>query len=192
MNNENNNNLVGEVNNYYDKNTKLFLKLGVDKEHFNIHQPLWSPSVKTQSEAANYSNLQIALTIGNIKKPNLSILDLGCGVGGGLMFLNQYFKNNLFEYYGLTLSQKQVDIAQDLMQQLNTSIHISQGNFQETAQHFQQVDVVYMIEAFIHSPNFTTLIEQVSTCLTKDGLFIIVDDWLNTDSVSANETKWIH
>jgi len=189
---ENKNTFINKVNTYYDNNSTLFLKLGVDKSHFNIHQPLWPSTVKNQSEAANFSNLQIAHIIENLEKPNLNIVDLGCGVGGSLMFLQQYFNKETFNFNGLTLSQKQVDIAEQVFNETNSTIQIQQGNFQKSSQYFTNVDVVYMIEAFVHSPDYQKLIEQVSKSLAPGGLFIIVDDWLNISPSQRNETKWIN
>jgi len=201
---ENKNTFINKVNAYYDNNSALFLKLGVDKSHFNIHQPLWTTTVKSQSEAANYSNLQIARLIeifiesilqNSSKKetkihPN--IVDLGCGVGGSLLFLQEYFKAKPFQFSGLTLSKKQVNIGLQIIKEINANIHIQQGNFQEAGKYFKEIDVVYMIEAFVHSPDFKTLIEQISRSLSTGGLFIIVDDWLNINPSHRKEKKWIN
>lgn len=200
MSKESKNTFINKVNAYYDNNSALFLKLGVDKSHFNIHQPLWATSVKSQPEAASYSNLQIAKLIetflNNISekhtKKHPKIVDLGCGVGGSLLFLQQYFQSEDYQFSGLTLSQKQVDIGRQIIQEANANIHIQQGNFQEVGKYFKEVDVIYMIEAFVHSPDYETLIEQASQCLTKGGLFIVLDDWLNISPIHQQETKWIN
>lgn len=204
MSKENKNTFINRVNTYYDNNSALFLKLGVDKSHFNIHQPLWPSSVKNQSEAANFSNLQIAKTIeafdeastkntGIQKTPKSpKIVDLGCGVGGSLLFLQQYFHTKTYQFEGLTLSKKQVQIAQQIIEESNFKIKIQQGNFQQTAKYFRQIDVVYMIEAFVHSPDYKKLIEQVSQSLAPGGLLIIVDDWLSKTQTKAKQTKWIN
>jgi len=117
---------------------------------------------------------------------------LGCGVGGSLLFLQQYFQSNALQFSGLTLSQKQVDISRQIIKETNANILIQRGNFQEAGKYFKKVDVIYMIEAFVHSPVYETLIEQASQCLSKGGLFIILDDWLNINQTQQHEEKWIN
>jgi len=136
--------------------------------------------------------LQIARVIEKLNKPSLKILDLGCGVGGSLMYLQQYFNSKTYHFTGLTLSQNQVNIAQQIIEEVNFNVQIKQGNFQETAKHFKQIDVIYMIEAFVHSPDYKTLIKQASQSLAPNGLFIVIDDWLNIETIKPKETKWIN
>lgn len=191
----NKNTFVDKVNEYYDNNSALFLKLGVDKSHFNIHQPLWTSETSNYAEAVNHSNLQIANTIDETFENAISepakIVDLGCGVGGSLIYLQQYFKSKKYEFEGLTLSQKQVDISKKIMKQLDITVNIKQGNFQNTFRHFKNVDVIYMIESFLHSPNYKQLLEEVSKTLRHNGLFIIVDDFINIKATNSKEKKWI-
>jgi len=125
-------------------------------------------------------------------KKHPTIVDLGCGVGGSLLFLEQYFQSENYQFSGLTLSQKQVDIGRQLIKETNANICIQQGNFQKAGKYFKEVDAIYMIEAFVHSPDYATLIEQASKCLTKGGLFIVLDDWLNISPTQQLEKKWIN
>lgn len=195
LNKESKNTFLNKVNSYYDNNSALFLKFGVDKEHFNIHQPLWGLAVKNKSEAANYSNHKIAETITSyLKMPlkeEVKIVDLGCGVGGSLFYLQQYFGSSNFQFSGITLSQKQVDISKKIIEKLAINVDIKQGDFQKTNKYFKNVDVIYMVEAFLHSPNYIQLVEQVGKSLKSNGLFIVLDDWLKVKPTGKKPHKWI-
>ena len=53
------------VKNYYEKNTRRFLRFGQDASTKSIHQPLWKEPYFTVKEAVLYANKLILQAIEN-------------------------------------------------------------------------------------------------------------------------------
>ena len=100
----------GDIARYYDRNTPRFLLLGGGGGSYSVHRQLWGPGVVTGRAASDYINLLIADEIRGfgLTEP-LSVLDMGCGVGGTMFRLAETFPDSRF--VGITISQRQRDIA---------------------------------------------------------------------------------
>ncbi|MEN0003664.1 MAG: class I SAM-dependent methyltransferase [Bacteroidota bacterium] len=164
------------VSQYYDNNTRFFLKRGAHAQTFNIHQMLWAPEVRTKLEAIQYSNHLIAQQAQQINAKQL--LDLGCGIGSSIHYLAKALPHSYLQ--GITISQEQATLGTSQLQkyQLSNRCTITQGSFQALPSSISSIDLAYAIESFVHSPDAGTFFEQVSSCLSANGTLVLIDDFL--------------
>ena len=180
------------VKKYYDNNTGFFLKLGQNANSQNIHSALWAEGVDELSVAINYSNELIFQELSKLQSLNknqtLRVLDLGCGVGSGLFYLANKLTNST-QFYGITISAKQAQIAHDHIRQMQQQhCFIFEGDFQKLDDRIPMVDIAYAIEAFIHSPDADVFFQQISSKLKPGGKLIIIDD-VATHSLARYSSK---
>jgi len=179
---------------YYDNNTRRFLRFGKNQNTYNIHQALWAEGIENQTEAVNFANRLILKEIEALnekKQKTIHVLDLGCGVGGSLSYLAQKsLKNNC--YSGLTISKVQAKLGQQIAEKLKDeyAISIKHGDFLELAEG-PRVDLAYAIEAFVHAADAQHFFASVSGQLGEGGRLIIIDDF-RTPQVAANRKEEQH
>ncbi len=170
-----------KVKNYYERNTRRFLWFHKDNTHKSIHQPLWKEPYFTTQDAFFYSNKLILEEMLNYtSKPPLTVLDLGCGVGGSIFYLQEHFKEDA-HYCGVTISATQIALATQNAEQLNLSstIQFIEADFTNLPKKVPETDIVFSIEAFVHASNADKYFEQVGQKLNKGGKLILIDDFLN-------------
>lgn len=170
--------LEKKVKKYYDKNTPIFIKVGRTKESKNIHRLVWADGVKTDIEAMTYVNKLILDEINTLEpKKDINILDLGCGVGAPIFYLKGKYPNA--NYTGISISGVQIKIAQELN---NKASNNNQCTFIEADFHklppLPKQDIIFLVEAFIHSSNPEKLFEEISKNLKPGGKLIICDDFM--------------
>ncbi|MEM7655437.1 MAG: methyltransferase domain-containing protein [Bacteroidota bacterium] len=131
-------NHTDQVQDYYDRNTDRFLKLGKHGGSLNIHQALWADGIETQEEAVSYSNRLVLEEVIQLSQARLGksirVLDLGCGVGASLLYVAKHFEGEA-DFQGVTLSPVQAQLAQDRREHFpqRHEMHLSSGGFLEFA-----------------------------------------------------------
>jgi len=125
----------------------------------------------------------------------LHVYDAGCGHGAGLMWFETNPSSKTWDMVGHTISEAQIDFIHnlpahkfqaDLKSYDDLEIYIGKNPF----------DVIYSIEAFIHSTNASDTLKAWSNALAKDGLIILIDDFLsvgvdkNADDIRLFQKSW--
>jgi cyclopropane fatty-acyl-phospholipid synthase-like methyltransferase len=177
-----------DVAGYYDKNTKSFLRRGQGGKSLAIHRAVWAPGVCKRTDAFQYINERIlqALTAESAS----SVLDLGCGVGGSLLYLASRYAAS---YAGITRSAVQAKIAQDLIRnnRMNDYVRIVNGDFadpqpyRKLALQSRSLSAAFAVESFIHAGNPQRLAALLGSFIAPRGFVIICDDMLNKDPEQA-------
>jgi SAM-dependent methyltransferase len=166
---------------YYDRNTKRFLLVGRAGESHGIHRQLWGPGVRTPQDAANYVNLLLEEVI-RATEPRrpLTILDMGCGVGGTLFHLARAFPEA--ELVGVTISHRQLEIAEKLsaQEQLVGRIAFRQEDFHIMHLGFE-AEVVLAVESFAHSDAPPHFFKSAAEHVRPGGHLLLVDDFLSDE-----------
>lgn len=176
-----------KVKNYYEHNTRKFPWFHRDAATKSIHQPLWKEATFTKEEAFFYSNKLILEEIeAHRKASSLTIIDLGCGVGSSLFYLQEQLERNT-TYYGVTISATQIAIATQRAKQLNlsTTIHFIETDFTALPKVIPNIDIAFSIEAFVHASNADKYFKEISQKLNIGGKIILIDDFLN-DEIDFN------
>jgi SAM-dependent methyltransferase len=201
------------VHRYYEVNTKRFVRFGQTRTQ-NIHRTVWGKGVQTAEEASDYVNHRILevlysmqmsdsggrgggsglqheaaerwLAQSGIDDPEpLNILDLGCGVGSSVFYLAERFDAPA-SFYGITISETQVEWARRLWQERGQKHRCT---FQ--VRDFHNLDglhtfhLAYAVEAFLHATEPTRFLNSVAERLHTGGLLILCDDFLTARGQKA-------
>ena len=168
----------GHIARYYDRNTPRFLLVGGSGGSHSIHRQLWGAGVVRVEDASAYINLLIADEIRGLGLPEpLSVVDMGCGVGGTAFQLAESFPDS--RCVGVTISQRQYDIAVRLTARRNLGdrCRFVRGDFQ-TIELDGKADLIVAIESFVHSDSRESFFRAATRHLRDGGYLMVVDDFL--------------
>jgi cyclopropane fatty-acyl-phospholipid synthase-like methyltransferase len=173
---------VTTVRDYYEHNTRTFLRLGREQV---IHRALWGPGADTLPDALHFAHRRIAAELRPLG-PDAVALDLGCGVGASCCFLAAQTEARLV---GISISETQVALAEALAASrgLADRCRFVVGDFCDLPA-IGPVGAAYAIEAFAHAPDTDAFFRSVAARLAPGGLLILVDDFLAADADPAHPT----
>jgi cyclopropane fatty-acyl-phospholipid synthase-like methyltransferase len=167
------------IRRYYEHNEKKFRRLGIDTRDHNIHQPLWDRNTKTKRQAANYANhlmlriIKDTLTGG---KNRINVLDLGSGYGATIKYILSNADAAALEFSGITISRAQAGFARE---KLGERVRIVCKDYHDLSRYFRGMDIVYAIESVVQARNLSVLLREVSRALKPNGLFVVIDDFID-------------
>lgn len=170
-----------DVARYYDSNTRRFLFMGSGHDARSMHRELWGPGVGSAREATDHIDHVIADQITDFALgPAPTIVDFGCGVGGTLLHFAERFPDALLR--GVTVSQRQVDLAERLAEESGHAdrCSFSLGDFQ-TVDLELRADAIVAIESFVHSHSAGAFLANAARHLHPGGHLIIADDFLASE-----------
>ncbi|MBK9926158.1 MAG: methyltransferase domain-containing protein [Anaerolineales bacterium] len=182
-----------DVRNYYDENTRLFLAFSNSKQAQNIHRSLWTDDTQTLEDALNVTNERIRVEIESIAPIGARIADLGCGVGAGLFYIVPRLQEPA-PALGVTISPVQAQLANQFTKQigLENQILFAEGNFIHMPLKDETLDVIFSVEAIVHTAEQEQYFQETSRLLRKGGKLIIVDDYQAARPLSPAETRWLN
>jgi predicted O-methyltransferase YrrM len=181
------------VRRYYDQNTAAFDRLG--QGGASIHRAVWAPGVKSRAESFHHVDELIlaALPIDvtqPVDRPAATdrlpmVVDLGCGLGASLMYMAG---NAAIRGEGLTISPNQAAGAARLLAEagLADRVRCREGNYLDVpADLHGTADVVFSIEAFLHSPDASGYFREAARVLRPGGRLMVCDDFLTPKAPDA-------
>ncbi len=114
----------------------------------------------------------------------MRVLDIGCGWGGAAKFMAERYNCSVV---GVTVSQRQVEYAQELCRGLPVDIRLQ--DYRELNEKFHRIFSIGMFE-HVGYRNYRTFMEVVRNLLTEEGLFLLHTIGGNR-SVKTTD-PWIH
>jgi cyclopropane fatty-acyl-phospholipid synthase-like methyltransferase len=172
---------------YYDRNTALFLRMGVGGKTLAIRRAVWADGVTTLEEAVNYVNGLIAVQAGRIAGAReLRVLDIGCGVGGSLFSLANAVAGP-FQGVGVTISPIQAETArrESRARGLSTRCRFIAGDFTQVPD-LASFQIAFAIESFVHFSSPHAFFAAAAHSLDPGGRLVVVDDFLSAPSPAGN------
>ena len=117
---------------------------------------------------------------------NMSVLDVGCGVGGPAREICKFSGANIT---GLNNNDYQIERATQYAEKerLSHKLRFVKGDFMQMSFPDNSFDAVYAIEATVHAPNLQGVYEEIYRVLKPGGVFGVYE-WLMTDAYdNSNE-----
>ena len=119
------------------------------------------------------------------KYDNLTMLDAGCGYGGTILDLLNYYTNSYI--YGITLTDTQIKYTNNIINLNNNekNAEVIFGNFNNYSFDINtsvKYDIIYFIESICHSECKEKTIEFALSMLKNNGKIIIFDYFENVDN----------
>eukprot|EP01103_Thecamoeba_quadrilineata_P016629 TRINITY_DN5603_c0_g2_i1.p1 TRINITY_DN5603_c0_g2~~TRINITY_DN5603_c0_g2_i1.p1 ORF type:complete len:282 (+),score=24.61 TRINITY_DN5603_c0_g2_i1:166-1011(+) len=140
----------------------------------HIHHGLWKTGRETKEEAQCLFISDLA-SHGEIF-PGAHVLDIGCGLGGGSIFLAKTLGAHCT---GITNSPKQVELATTNAKKNNVESSVVFLTMDAENMAFQNqedsFDFVWIVEALCHLLNKESFLCQVNKLLKKGGKLLIAD-----------------
>lgn len=126
----------------------------------------------------------------------LRVLDAGCGLGAGLMWFETNPASKSWEMIGHTISEAQIDFIHKLP---DHKFRADLKSYDDLDEYIGKdpFDIVYSIEAFIHSPDGGKTLRTWSRALADEGLIILIDDFISVgvdkdaDDVQLFRKSWM-
>lgn len=168
---------VNRVADYYNVNTRRFLRFGESSSNDAIHRGLWMPGVTNPTEAADAVNRLVAERLaGHVPAGEGRVLDLGCGVGATVVRLARALDAQVT---GVTISRVQVEIAQQRLaaEGLAERCQVVHGDFSQLPTE-PRYHAMVAIESVVHAPSLPELISPLAARLCPGGRLILCDDWM--------------
>ena len=182
---------------YYEKNTRLFLYLSGGRSTYSLHRPVWGEGASTRAGAFAYPYRLVARAGASVARTEgpTRILDLGCGVGGGLLYLAEHSARPV-SATGITLSPTQVELARDEARSrgLASQCTFRRGTFLDLPA-IGPADLAYAIEAFVLASDPSRFFAEAASVVRPGGRLVIVDDVLadpdSRPAVDDRARRWV-
>jgi len=114
-----------------------------------------------------------------------TMLDIGCGGGATLQRLLKRSKGA--KVYGIDISEESVAKARKVNADLlDKQVFVSQGSADHLPYNFHTFDLVTAVETVYFWPNLTKCLQEVFRVLKPGGLFAIIVEVVDVDSVWSN------
>lgn len=181
---------------YYERNTRLFLTLGVGRQARSIHRAIWAAGVASSTDALRYVNRMVLhqaheLAVFNQASP-LRVLDLGCGVGETLLHLAEHLTEPSFGL-GLSISPLQVRLARQAARARHLDMRCTFVEADYSAVPAgASFNLAVAIESLAHAPDLGRVIHQAAGALRVGGRLAVCDDVLASGRPgNATEARWV-
>jgi SAM-dependent methyltransferase len=160
---------------YYDANTRKFL---VASSQGAIHRELWGPGVGSRAAAVHHAH---ALVLEQLGRDDRRVLDLGCGVGSGALYLAE---RRPVDVLGVSVSPEQIRLAERYAEgsdRLRGSVAFVVADFTALPEGITGFDLAYAIESFVHADPAAAFFAGAARALSPGGALVVIDDVLTGD-----------
>jgi len=156
------------VAHHYDLNGRLYsLFLDRDRQYSCAYFPRGDETIE-EAQTAKKRHIAAKLLL---DRPDLKVLDIGCGWGGMALTLARDYGARVL---GITLSQEQLHEARDRAQAegLADRVRFELMDYREMDEQFDRIVSVGMFE-HVGLPNYDVFFSTIRRCLQPDGVALI-------------------
>lgn len=144
----------------------------------HVHWGYWDRPKEAICSDEDYAQAAENLTIQLVKcakvKDDENILDVGCGFGGTIAYLNENFNN--MQLTGLNIDNRQLIRAKHLvLGRNNNHIEFIQANACKLPFEDNSFDNILAVECIFHFPNREEFLREASRVLKPNGRIILSD-----------------
>lgn len=163
---------INNIADYYNQTLDHYQIWWNLKRSHAVHYGYWDVNTRSFTDALQQTNRVMAYLV-DIHAAD-KILDAGCGVGGAALFLATQYQ---CEVWGITLSEKQLHLAQQLATQspVEKKLHFSLQDFTRTNFESNAFDVLWGCESTCYASPKSDFIAEAYRILKPGGRMIIAD-----------------
>lgn len=181
-----------DIAQYYDVSEDHYMYFWDLNQSHSLHYGYWDTTTKNFREALSNINEVLAKKAGIAA--GSKVLDAGCGVGGSTRWLAQ---NKQAHVVGITLSDKQADRANKMLQELGIEkqAHIEVQDYTQTSFPSESFDVVWAIESVCHAKDKNSFIREAYRLLKPGGRIILADFFVDHEGSEKDQEeidRWAH
>lgn len=162
-----------QIADYYDQTTAHhYLRFWCDPTALGLHGGFYDDTHRTHGQAQEHM-WEVVADLAPVK-PEDQVLDAGCGVGGGSIWLAEHRQAHVV---GVTVSPKQVQIANRYAERRGVShrVHVVCGDYTNTGFEDESFDVVYAVESVCYTPHKFDFFHEAFRVLKPGGHLVMVD-----------------
>ena len=178
----------GDLNAYYNSlETQIHDRNPENIASYAVHR--WMGKKRSTEEhyelvdraISNHHTSQQKVTTQTTTTKSLKVFDGGCGLGSALMFFEKRHPN--WELTGHTISEEQQRFIETKLPKHSFTVNlrsyddIDDGN--ADVDNKIRYDVIYSIEALIHSTNVEKTMREWAEHLAPGGIIVIIDDYVS-------------
>ncbi len=152
----------------------------------HIHHGYWIRGDETKEKAQVQLIEHLAQAAGI--RPGCRILDVGCGLGGGSIYLARNYKA---EVTGITISPVQVDMAKKAAANKGANATFLLMNA-ETMRFDELFDVIWSVESVSHYQKISQFFSSAARSLKPDGIIAMTDWFIKKDLEPRVHEEFIH
>jgi ubiquinone/menaquinone biosynthesis C-methylase UbiE len=139
--------------------------------NFGYTSPNQKPELKPEDEINRYSIQLYHLLAASVDLKDKSLLEIGCGRGGGLSYIAKYFP--LKSALGVDLNKRATQFSQKHYQL--KGLDFMQGDAQKLAIEDNRFDIVINVESSHRYPDMQAFLGEVKRVLKPGGHFLFTD-----------------
>ncbi len=188
----------GDLNAYYNSlETQIHDRNPKDIASYAVHR--WMG--KKRSTEEHYELIDRAVLTHHVQKSSLSplrVFDGGCGLGSALMFFERRHPD--WKLTGNTISEEQHKFIETKLPQHKFKANLqSYDDIDDVDENGDKIlyDVIYSIEALIHSTDVAKTMKEWAQHLAPGGIIVIIDDYVSegvdktADDIQNFSKSWL-
>jgi cyclopropane fatty-acyl-phospholipid synthase-like methyltransferase len=163
---------VARIRAYYDQTWMDYWLVWLSPRSRGLHFGYWDEGTSSHAESLLNTNRVLAQAIGI--QPGQRILDAGCGVGDGAVWLARHFE---VEVVGISLVPSQIARAQAFARKMGVARRVSfeVGDYTRTRFPGASFDVVWALESLCHAPDKRRFLAEAQRLLRPGGRLGMVE-----------------
>ncbi len=171
---------------YYDESWTDYTLVWITKQARGLHFGYWDETTRTHAESLTNINRVLAAAIGI--RDGQRILDAGCGVGDGAVWLARHFN---VEVVGITLVPAQIARAQAFARRMGVHDRVSfeLQDYTDTSFADASFDVVWALESLCHAPDKLAFLTEAHRVLRPGGRLGVVEYMRTERALSPDEDR---
>ena len=185
----------GDLNAYYNSlETQIHDRNPEDIASYAVHR--WMG--KKRSTEEHYELIDRAISTHHSKHTTLRVFDGGCGLGSALMFFEN--RHPEWKLTGHTISEEQQKFIDTKLPSHKFTVNLrSYDDIDDLDSNGNQIqyDVIYSIEALIHSTDVAKTMKEWASHLAPGGIVVIIDDYVSegvdksADDIQNFSKSWL-
>jgi len=163
----------GDLNQYYNTLESQIHDRDPSKlASYAVHR--WMGPKRSTEEHYELIDRAVAARFPSKKLP-LKVFDGGCGLGSALMFFEK--RHPEWDMTGHTISEEQHKFTVEKLPEHKFQVNLqSYDDFDSDKINY--FDIIYSIEALIHSPNIEKTMREWAKHLAPGGIIVVIDDYV--------------